>query len=139
MNYLVYVAHNAENLQFYLWLRDYTRRYNALRKEEKALSPEWKPTDPKFAPVESDPLSPTTRLKSPVVSKQSVDFEKQPTVPAINFDQGPISPSRSFGSASRPPADFESFIASAAAPEKTVSEIVEDAHHQVGLKWQPCR
>ncbi|EON66761.1 hypothetical protein W97_06009 [Coniosporium apollinis CBS 100218] len=41
MDYLLYVSFDAENLQFYLWLHDYTKRFNALKKEEKALSPEW--------------------------------------------------------------------------------------------------
>jgi len=41
MDYLVYVEHNAENLQFFLWFKEYTRRFNALPESEKALSPEW--------------------------------------------------------------------------------------------------
>ena len=41
MDYLVYVTHDAENLQFYLWLQDYTRRFNRLPESEKLLSPEW--------------------------------------------------------------------------------------------------
>ena len=42
MDYLVYIAHDAENLQFYLWLLDYTKRFEDLPASEKALSPEWK-------------------------------------------------------------------------------------------------
>lgn len=41
MDYLIYIAHDAENLQFYLWLQDYTARFEALPEDEKALSPEW--------------------------------------------------------------------------------------------------
>jgi len=43
MNYLKYVELAAENLQFYLWYRDYIRRWGDLPDREKALSPEWKP------------------------------------------------------------------------------------------------
>ncbi|KAH8153560.1 uncharacterized protein LAJ45_02373 [Morchella importuna] len=43
MRYLTYVEHSAENLQFYLWLRDYSARFEALPDNEKALSPEIAP------------------------------------------------------------------------------------------------
>ena len=52
MQYLLYVEHAAENLQFYLWLRDYTERFNALSENEKALSPPVpvNPLDPRLGP-----------------------------------------------------------------------------------------
>ena len=40
MNYLLFVEHSAENLQFYLWLRDYEMRWDTLPQTEKDLSPE---------------------------------------------------------------------------------------------------
>ena len=43
MNYLIYIEHAAENLQFFLWHRDYTSRFSALPPSEKALAPEWSP------------------------------------------------------------------------------------------------
>lgn len=43
MDYLVYVSRDAENLQFLLWLRDYTKRFSDLPQSEAALSPEWAP------------------------------------------------------------------------------------------------
>lgn len=42
MNYLKYIELSAENLQFYLWLQDYTKRFEQLSEYKKALSPEWK-------------------------------------------------------------------------------------------------
>ena len=41
MNYLKFIEHAAENLQFYLWHRDYTKRFAELPDSERALSPEW--------------------------------------------------------------------------------------------------
>ena len=41
MNFLLYIEHAAENLQFFLWLRDYSKRFSDLSDSEKALSPEW--------------------------------------------------------------------------------------------------
>lgn len=37
MNYMVYVTHDAENLQFYLWLADYYQRFQRATKAEKRL------------------------------------------------------------------------------------------------------
>ena len=42
MNYLLYVEFAAENLQFYLWLKNYVKRFNDLPDSEKALA---KPVD----------------------------------------------------------------------------------------------
>lgn len=41
MNYLIYIEHAAENLQFFLWHRDYTRRFSTLPENEQRLAPEW--------------------------------------------------------------------------------------------------
>jgi len=41
MNYLKYIEHSAENLQFYLWFRDYCARWEQLPQSEKALSSIW--------------------------------------------------------------------------------------------------
>ena len=38
MNYLMYIEFAAENLQFYLWFRDYVKRFNALPENEKSLA-----------------------------------------------------------------------------------------------------
>jgi len=41
MNFLKYIELSAENLQFYLWYRDYSKRFEELPVNEKSLSPEW--------------------------------------------------------------------------------------------------
>lgn len=41
MNFLKYIELSAENLQFFLWYRDYVKRFNALPESERVLSPEW--------------------------------------------------------------------------------------------------
>lgn len=41
MDFLQYIERSAENLQFYLWYRDYVKRFDALPESEKALSPPW--------------------------------------------------------------------------------------------------
>lgn len=41
MNYLIYIEHSAENLQFFLWYKDYVRRFDLLSAGERRLAPEW--------------------------------------------------------------------------------------------------
>ncbi|KAH8661910.1 hypothetical protein BX600DRAFT_498527 [Xylariales sp. PMI_506] len=41
MNYLIYIEHSAENLQFFLWHRDYVKRFNEAKTSDIALAPEW--------------------------------------------------------------------------------------------------
>lgn len=41
MDYLRHIEHNAENLQFYLWYRDYCKRFAELPRNEQKLAPEW--------------------------------------------------------------------------------------------------
>jgi hypothetical protein len=39
MDYLVYIAFDAENLQFFLWYQNYLQRFNLLEEDHKAFSP----------------------------------------------------------------------------------------------------
>lgn len=41
MNYLLYIEHAAENLQFFLWYRDYSKRFNEAKTSDIGLAPEW--------------------------------------------------------------------------------------------------
>jgi len=47
MNFLLYIENSAENLQFYLWFRDYVQRFDQLPEDEKKLCPEWLHEQPK--------------------------------------------------------------------------------------------
>ncbi|KAJ9155678.1 Regulator of G protein signaling superfamily [Pleurostoma richardsiae] len=44
MNYLIYVERSAENLQFFLWYRDYVKRFNDAKTSDISLAPEWTQT-----------------------------------------------------------------------------------------------
>lgn len=46
VNYLTYISHDVENLQFYLWMVDYYYRFRNAPKAEKALSSRWRPNQP---------------------------------------------------------------------------------------------
>ncbi|KAM7222014.1 hypothetical protein V8F06_002519 [Rhypophila decipiens] len=47
MDYLYYVEHNAESLQFFLWYCDYVERWSGLLPRQKALSQPWDPENAK--------------------------------------------------------------------------------------------
>ena len=119
MDYLVYVSHDAENLQFWLWLQDYTKRFYAAPKSDQLLSPPWHQVEPQ-QPISNDLHNPDRKAPTPAVT----EFE-------VNFDNEiPVSPILS------PQFDKQSFISGIASTARTTADSVDDANAGVGLKWQ---
>jgi len=134
MDYLIYVAHDAETLQFYLWLKNYKKRYLNLRKEEQALSPEWQVAkqakDRRLTHKKSNAGSMGDR---PIMDKESAIRMTELSMAAKEvFEEPPMSPTATA-------TDYESFITKSVHSQKTVQELAEDASQQAGLKWQPCK
>lgn len=116
MGYLIYVSHDAENLQFYLWLNDYTNRFLAASKQEKALSPPWTEHDliQQIAPyADAGP-----RIPDKAAQEYPVDFDSK------SIPRAPVEDSRLS-------------LSSGSVGDKTVGS-AEYANQQTGLKWQPC-
>ncbi|KAI4138417.1 MAG: hypothetical protein L6R39_006798 [Caloplaca ligustica] len=122
MDYMVYVSHDAENLQFWLWLQAYTKRFYAISPSDQALSPPWSATEG-LQPTGNDPNQPPrTADKSKVaVNEYEVNFDQQ---------EAPSSPVLS------PQFDKQSFISGIANTARSTADSVDDANAQVGLKWQ---
>ncbi len=120
----VYVSHDAENLQFWLWLQDYTIRFYAAPKAEQVLSPPWYQVEAPQPfgndPSQPMPNSPANR-KKPGMKTYEVDFDN-------------IEPPMSPGS---PNFDKQSFL-SGTTGNKSQAASVQDANTQMGLKWQSC-
>lgn len=119
MDYLVYVSHDAENLQFWLWLQDYTRRFYAAPRSEQVLSPPWYQVEaphPLGNATEAPPR--TSDKKQPNVSQYNVNFDNVEQTVSPQFDK-------------------QSFM-SGPNSNQSVADSVEDANHQMGLKWQSC-
>lgn len=73
MNYLIYIEHDAENLQFFLWYQDYSKRFAEIPAGERALSPEWTAAQ---AATELDSAYP--QLKGPkALSPEAAAFVKE--------------------------------------------------------------
>ena len=125
----MYVSHDAENLQFWLWLEDYTKRFYAAPRSEQILSPPWyqveapQPTGAEQQPV---PLAKGIEMNNPGVSSLS-SYE-------VMFHT--LDPSRP---QSPPQFDEQSFISGKTGLTKvSVAESVQDVNAQMGLKWQSC-
>lgn len=160
MNYLLYIEFAAENLQFYLWLQDYEKRFQALDVKNSVLSPEW---DEKRNGTLQSEVPPTPGLASPkanpggTVAKQLLAGTSfgpkgtsritiQPSDDTLRsnknpnpFDTPPRTPN-----GLQPPmteaADIGKKIMTWAAKEIVPSHAEEtaEAFNSVDLKWQPC-
>ena len=114
MDYLIYVAHDAENLQFYLWLRDYFKRFHAAPKSDKCLSPSWHFDD---APP------PLSDWKS---------SEKMPTLASIRSPEPTDFRENMW---SKKFSDFESLNLTRISSKKQTESAVAEANAAAGLKW----
>ncbi|KAL8665563.1 MAG: hypothetical protein Q9168_007662 [Polycauliona sp. 1 TL-2023] len=119
MEYLVYVSHDAENLQFWIWLNAYTTRFYKLPPAEQALSPPWSAADGMLPPGNI----PTRPQKLSEKSKFGAE---------IDFDH----PSVVLGAVQSPQGDNQSVFSGMAKTARSTADSVEDANAAVGLKWQ---
>lgn len=97
MNYLVYIEHAAENLQFFLWYKDYVRRFGQADTADLALAPEWTQAmeDEAVAKIRKDYAEKARPDNSAAADMfKGTDFEKQP-LEALNpnpFNTPPLTP-----------------------------------------------
>ena len=144
MNYLVYIEHAAENLQFYLWYRDYVKRFEALPASERALAPIWTEQQAEAEALASENkmqgpkmISPETAAvfkgtdfappKASVVELKGNPFNTPPRTP--NGDRDSMAPTEPAWS------DTGSTVYSS---NKSFQKKAGDAFQGVDLKWQPC-
>jgi hypothetical protein len=72
MDYLLYIEHAAEHLQFFMWFRGYVQRFDALTSGEKALSPEWTPKNQKDALEEWKKMRAVVQKEQPSTAANEV-------------------------------------------------------------------
>lgn len=158
MNYLIYIEYAAENLQFYLWHRDYVKRFSALPPNERALAPEWTveqaeaellvnqtttATGPKIisreaaAVFKGTDFAPSTAIIAPptpsmVDLKNSDPFNTPPRTPTADLAaEGRNSPA---------PSDLGwGEDESIRVPAKSYQKRAACAFAEADLKWQPCK
>lgn len=78
MNYLIYVEHAAENLQFYLWYKGYEKRFGEANTRDITLSPEWTQAmeDEAMGKVRREQAEKMRKEPAAAVIFKGTDFEK---------------------------------------------------------------
>ncbi|KAI9657467.1 MAG: hypothetical protein M1821_003149 [Bathelium mastoideum] len=150
LNYLKYIEHAAENLQFFLWHRDYTRRFNKLAERERQLSPEWTAAQAEEEAANAAAGKPQAKSLKSLANEmfKGSDFaggqvEKNPffTPPHTPSEEekpgDPVAlPSRT-ASTYDTTADDKSFTISTTSQKPSYTKYAEGAFDEAGLKWQP--
>lgn len=143
MDFLKYIEHSAENLQFYLWFKDYIKRFEDLPANERALSPEWTQ-----AQEEAEVANFRSQLKEkPLAVEANAILRSQDMAPAsgsshserrnpFGDSQAELEEKTSLESAGRPQTGVPGTIGTVRTNwSGDASAAFEDA----GCKFQPCR
>jgi hypothetical protein len=137
MDYLVYVEYNAENLQFFLWYRDYVRRFDALPEKEKIPSPEWIPEATDLPDLSHDPeMGEKKRTKRDTLATAMDRGYDSKTAALLDdeseFQTTPTSPGRHISVMKGNGSTIAFSVSESMTP--STAELTS----QAGLKWQPC-
>lgn len=141
MNFLKYIELSAENLQFYLWFRDYSKRFDELPESEKVLSPEW--NGEKSSHVETKSGAKAVSSEATAIL-QGTDFASDSKInesekggmgsnPFFTPPRTPTSLDRREGGESLDSSD-ESLVTGKVNHTQRAAGAFENA----GLKWKPC-
>jgi hypothetical protein len=157
MNYLIYIEHAAENLQFFLWFKDYQKRFDALPESEKALAPEWTAAQAEAAASASQAKAAATKKTTGSDTDahqvlKGTDFDDKPR---MNVDEMPRNPfhtppvtansqddkANAFNSAVAPSFNESSTWTGSEADSqgtKSHQKAAATAFESADVKWQPC-
>ena len=82
MDFLVYIEHDAENLQFYLWYKDYVKRFFQLPEGDQGLAPEWTPEQAQAERNAQEKEKPKKIPTEAAAAFKGTDFEAPPKAEA---------------------------------------------------------
>jgi len=136
MNYLKYIEFSAENLQFFLWFRDYVKRFDQLPKSEQVLAPVWT-----IEQAEADASAATTMPSKRVNATAAEAFK------GTDFADNRATNTDPFTTPAKTPSleekrDFSSEYGSSNGDasnntKNTHSTIASTAFEDANLKWKP--
>ena len=145
MNYLVYIEHAAENLQFFLWYRNYVKRFSELPSNERDLAPIWSAEQAEQdaqanngAPLKQQVSAETaavfkgTDFAPPVASVKEVKgnpFNTPPRTPVNHSDS--VTPAEAAWSENGSTLNSNTY--------KSLNAKAAGAFENADLKWQPCK
>lgn len=141
MSYLIYVEHAAENLQFYLWFKDYEKRFNTNPTTDVRLAPEWTRAmqDVTILKIRKEQADKMRKEPAAAAIFKGTDFEKKPTAQDRSMS-GTIDPF------STPPSSSKGDEASIFSATNTMNSLnatsytsqATDAFQTAGTQ-QPCK
>jgi len=143
MNYLIYIEHAAENLQFFLWYQDYVKRFCALPASERELSPEW---TAEKAEADNNAAIKKMSPETAAIFKDTDFAQVQTTVkefkPNTNpFHTPPRTPDPAYGGGSRASEnnwdDYSSTLKSSQKSDHVHK--AAGAFEAADVKYQPCK
>ena len=146
LNYCKYIEHSAENLQFYLWFQDFSKRFAELPQTEQVLSPEWTKTRADAAEAAVNASSHRiSRSGDPKIADMLKDTNFAEVKPPASLDK--VDP---FITPDKTPSldekrDGLSEYGSSSGDERTTASstayrsMAEGAFDDAGLKWKPCK
>lgn len=147
MNYLIYIEHSAENLQFFLWYRSYVSRFEGADTIDLVLAPEWtqEMQNEAFAKLQKEHRDGLKRDPPSVAALfKGTDFEKKGNVgtPGILDRPSPIfseTGSNPFSTPPRTPHDGDggSFGLGGGSDERNYRSQASEAFAAAGIK-APC-
>ena len=147
MNYLIYIEHCAENLQFYLWYRDYLKRFDELPSNERGLAPEWSAEQ---AEMDAQAIQGTPGSKQKMSAETAALFKGTDFAPPIAsvvevrgnpFSTPPRTPNGEPRRDSVAPSErawSENCSTLVSNPGKSFQTTSAGAFQGADLKWQPC-
>lgn len=145
LNYLIYIEHSAENLQFFLWLRNYTTRFHAATTTDMVLAPEWtqESQDKTFGNLQKEHRDGFKRDPAHVAEIfKGTDFEKCGNGPSKTLDvPSPFSDANPFYTPPATPQDTERVSSSLGGSESSVANYrsqASEAFAAAGIK-APCK
>lgn len=142
MNYLVYIEHAAENLQFYLWYRDYVKRFDAMPASERALAPIWTVEQAEAEGFNNqNTLAPKTISPQAAAVFKGTDFAPpKASVVEIKgnpFNTPPLTPDTERESMLPSETNWSEAGSTLYGSNKSFKKKAGDAFQGADLKWQP--
>lgn len=136
MNYLIYVERSAENLQFFLWYREYTKRFNEATTSDMALSLEWTQAmeDEAIARIQKEQADKIRKgTKTPAIKiSNRIDFEKH------EIPKAPGSETNPFSTPPQTPYDQDGSSEYVSSTEQSYRSQANEAFASAGIK-APCK
>ena len=145
MNYLIYIEHAAENLQFFLWYRGYSQRFADLPEGERRLAPEWTVEQAEAEALATQNNTNSTKLVSAETAAVFKDTDFAPPMSSVvevkgnPFNTPPRTPTKereSFAHSDNGWSDNASTINS--SYKSSHQKKAAGAFEAADLKLQPC-